>query len=152
MYDRLENVPHQFSNGFDGAREKGRILSEPWTVLWSPLILGHCFSFFYPPARALPRTKLILCSQCKLNHCFKNQISPIRKWNLAGRGQPKENMTKGENRKVVKLTWDCMTFMYVFFDPLVLSSTVWSTLWDLHSLLGLHKKPDYFQSASVWCY
>lgn len=69
---------------------------------------------------------VILCSQSKLVHHFKNQISPIRKLNLMGGGQARENMTIGKNRKVVVMTWDflfSLPSLHVFFFcfPLILS-------------------------------
>lgn len=60
----------------------------------------------------------ILCSQSKLIHCSKNQISSIRKLNLAGGGQARENMTKGKKRKVVVMTWDfrlSLVLLHVLF-------------------------------------
>lgn len=50
-----------------------------------------------------------MCSQSKLICCSKIQISPIRKLNLAGGGQARENMIIGKNRKII-----VMTFFFFF--------------------------------------
>lgn len=71
---------------------------------------------FQPSVSCSSSNMVILCSQSKLIHRSKNQISPIRKLNLAGGGQARENMTKGKNRKVVMMTWDFLlsfVFLYV---------------------------------------
>lgn len=71
-----------------------------------------------------------MCSQSKLICCSKIQISPIRKLNLAGGGQARENMIIGKNRKIIVMTFFfflvsvCFHFRlsFIFFFSLSLLS------------------------------
>lgn len=58
-----------------------------------------------------------MCSQSKLICCSKIQISPIRKLNLAGGGQARENMIIGKNRKIIVMTFFFFSGFCVFPFP-----------------------------------
>lgn len=84
-----------------------------------------------------------MCSQSKLICCSKIQISPIRKLNLAGGGQARENMIIGKNRKII-----VMTFFFFFFLVSVCFHFCLSFIFFSLSLLSLFIMNFYLTSKS----
>lgn len=84
-----------------------------------------------------------MCSQSKLICCSKIQISPIRKLNLAGGGQARENMIIGKNRKII-----VMTFFFFFFLVSVCFHFRLSFIFFSLSLLSLFIMNFYLTSKS----
>lgn len=78
-----------------------------WTLKWSAISCVLIWGFSAPCSFL---NMAIVRSQSKLVHCSKIQISPIRKLNLAGGGQARENMTIGKIRKIIVMTWDSFWF------------------------------------------